>query len=90
MKTAIAMKTGRASGHAAVAEALARVLADTYTLYLQTQNFHWNAGGPHFYALRKMFEEQYGEMAEAVAEIAERLCAPSVSQHRAPMRSSAA
>lgn len=73
MKTQIAMKTGRTSARADTAEALARVLADTYTLYLKTHGFHWNVKGPHFYALHKMFEDQYREMAEAVDEIAERL-----------------
>ena len=56
-----------------VAAALSRALADTYTLYLQTHNFHWNVTGPQFYALHKMFEEQYQEMAAAVDEIAERI-----------------
>ena len=56
-----------------VAAALSRALADTYTLYLQTHNFHWNVTGPQFYSLHKMFEEQYQEMAAAVDEIAERI-----------------
>jgi len=54
-------------------EALARVLADSYTLYLQTHNFHWNVTGPHFFALHGMFEQQYTELAAAVDEIAERI-----------------
>jgi len=58
---------------AAVTEALARVLADSYTLYLQTHNFHWNVTGPHFFALHGMFEQQYTELAAAVDEIAERI-----------------
>lgn len=62
-----------ATRHQAVTAALARVLADTYTLYLQTHNFHWNVTGPYFYSLHKMFEEQYQEMAAAVDEIAERI-----------------
>lgn len=56
-----------------VAEALARVLADSYTLYLQTHNFHWNVTGPHFFALHGMFEQKYTELAAAVDEIAERI-----------------
>jgi len=56
-----------------VAESLSRVLADTYTLYLQTHNFHWNVTGPQFRELHLMFEEQYTELAGAVDEIAERI-----------------
>lgn len=54
-------------------EGLAKLLADTYTLYLKTQNFHWNVTGPHFHSLHKMFEEEYIELAAAVDEIAERI-----------------
>jgi len=57
----------------AVAEGLATLLADTYTLYLKTQNFHWNVTGPQFRALHMMFEEQYTELAAAVDEVAERI-----------------
>lgn len=56
-----------------VADELKHFLADTYALYLKTQNFHWNVKGADFYSLHKMFEEQYLELAEAVDEIAERL-----------------
>ena len=52
---------------------LSKLLADTYALYLQTQNFHWNVTGPHFRQLHLMFEEQYGQLADAVDGIAERL-----------------
>lgn len=52
---------------------LGQLLADTYLLYLKTQNFHWNVGGPHFYSLHKMFEGQYQELAEATDVIAERI-----------------
>lgn len=52
---------------------LSQVLAETYTLYLQTQNFHWNVTGPHFFALHEAFEGQYTEMAAAIDEIAEQL-----------------
>ncbi len=54
-------------------EGLAKLLADTYTLYLKTQNFHWNVTGPFFHSLHGMFEEEYTELAGAVDEIAERI-----------------
>jgi starvation-inducible DNA-binding protein len=57
----------------AIAHGLARVLADSYTLYLKTHNFHWNVTGPMFNSLHQMFEEQYTELATAVDEIAERI-----------------
>ncbi len=56
-----------------VAEGLKRLLADTYTLYLQTHNFHWNVTGPQFRELHLMFEEHYTELAIAVDDIAERI-----------------
>lgn len=56
-----------------IAASLSRLLADTYTLYLKTQGFHWNVTGPRFYDLHKLFEEQYGELAAANDEIAERI-----------------
>ena len=56
-----------------LSDGLSRLLADTYTLYLKTQNFHWNVTGQEFYALHLLFEKQYEEMAEAVDEIAERI-----------------
>ena len=52
---------------------LACLLADTYMLYLQTQNFHWNVTGPHFASLHLLFEGQYQALAEHVDEIAERI-----------------
>ncbi len=54
-------------------EALHQVLADTYALYLKTQNYHWNVTGANFKSLHVMFEEQYDELAEAVDEVAERI-----------------
>jgi len=57
----------------AIADGLARLLADTYTLYLKTHNYHWNVVGPRFRELHLMFEEQYTELATAVDEIAERI-----------------
>lgn len=52
---------------------LATLLANTYALYTMTQHCHWNVTGPEFYQLHILFEKQYGEMAEAVDEIAERI-----------------
>ncbi|MFK7730375.1 MAG: Dps family protein [Pseudomonadales bacterium] len=57
----------------AIAESLKVLLADSYTLYLQTHNFHWNVTGPQFRELHLMFEEHYTELATAVDEIAERI-----------------
>jgi starvation-inducible DNA-binding protein len=58
---------------AAVAAGLARLLADSYTLYLKTHNFHWNVTGPMFQTLHLLFEQQYTELALAVDLIAERI-----------------
>ena len=57
----------------AIADGLSRALADTYTLYLKTHNFHWNVTGPMFQTLHLMFEGQYNELALAVDAIAERI-----------------
>ena len=57
----------------AIAEGLSRLLADSYTLYLKTHNYHWNVTGPMFNTLHLMFEAQYTELAAAVDEIAERI-----------------
>ena len=62
----------------AIADDLSRVLADTYTLYLTTHNYHWNVTGPQFTSLHAMFMEQYTEMWTAVDEIAERIRALGV------------
>ncbi|WP_454722954.1 MULTISPECIES: Dps family protein [Cupriavidus] len=56
-----------------IAEGLSKLLADTYTLYLKTHNFHWNVTGPMFNTLHLMFEAQYNELALAVDSIAERI-----------------
>ena len=61
-----------------IAEGLSRLLADTYTLYLKTHNFHWNVTGPMFQTLHLMFETQYNELALAVDLIAERIRALGV------------
>ncbi|MDP3719635.1 MAG: Dps family protein [Acidobacteriota bacterium] len=58
---------------AKIAAGLSRLLADSYTLYLQTHNFHWNVTGPMFQTLHVMFETQYTELALAVDVIAERI-----------------
>ncbi len=64
-----------------ISAGLSRLLADSYTLYLKTHNFHWNVKGPLFNTLHLMFEEHYTELATAVDEIAERIRALGV---RAP------
>ena len=56
-----------------IADGLSHLLADTYTLYLKTHNFHWNVTGPMFNTLHLMFETQYTELALAVDTIAERI-----------------
>ncbi len=69
----------------AITEGLAHLLADTYTLYLKTHNYHWNVTGPMFQTLHLMFETQYNELALAVDLIAERiraLGAPAPGSYR--------
>lgn len=69
-----------------IVQGLGRLLADTYTLYLKTHNFHWNVTGPMFNTLHMMFEEQYNELAIAVDLIAERirsLGAPAPGSYKA-------
>ncbi|MFZ4665172.1 MAG: Dps family protein [Prochlorotrichaceae cyanobacterium] len=61
------------SAREAIVEGLSRLLADTYTLYLKTHNFHWNVTGPRFQSLHLMFEQQYTELALAVDSVAERI-----------------
>jgi starvation-inducible DNA-binding protein len=61
-----------------IASGLSRLLADSYTLYLKTHNYHWNVTGPMFNTLHLMFEQQYTELATAVDEIAERIRALGV------------
>jgi starvation-inducible DNA-binding protein len=64
-----------------IAAGLSKLLADSYTLYLKTHNYHWNVTGPHFGELHAMFEAQYLDLADAVDEIAERIRALG---HQAP------
>lgn len=61
-----------------IAAGLSRVMADTYSLYLKTHNFHWNVTGPMFNTLHLMFEEEYRELWNAVDLIAERIRALGV------------
>jgi starvation-inducible DNA-binding protein len=56
-----------------IADGLSHLLADSYTLYLKTHNFHWNVTGPMFQTLHLMFEMHYNELALAVDLIAERI-----------------
>jgi starvation-inducible DNA-binding protein len=79
MSMTLEIDTGiSASDRQAIAEGLSRVLADTYTLYLKTHNFHWNVTGPMFNTLHMMFETQYTELATAVDLVAERIRALGV------------
>ena len=72
--SAPAIDTGIAADERAmIAAGLSRLLADNYTLYLKTHNFHWNVTGPMFNTLHLMFEQQYNELALAVDLIAERI-----------------
>jgi len=64
-----------------VIDSLCHLLADTYLIYVKTQNFHWHVMGPYFHSFHKMFEEQYLQLALAVDEIAERIRALN---HAAP------
>ena len=76
MSTAIGIEKIVAPGNEEtqkVTEALSNVLADTFTLYLKTHNFHWNVVGPMFHTLHGMFEEQYNELWLASDAIAERI-----------------
>ena len=68
-----------------ITDGLSRLLADTYSLYLKTHNYHWNVTGPMFQTLHLMFETQYNELALAVDLIAERirsLGAPAPGSYR--------
>lgn len=56
-----------------VAEALTKVLADSYAVYLKTHGYHWNVRGPEFFALHNLLEQQYREIWEALDDVAERI-----------------
>jgi starvation-inducible DNA-binding protein len=62
-----------ANARKSLADGLSHMLADTYTLYVKTHNFHWNVTGPMFQTLHSMFESQYRALAEGADEIAERI-----------------
>lgn len=70
MKIAIGIKD---EDRQTLADELSKLLADSYTLYLKTHNFHWNVTGPMFQTLHLMFEQHYTELALAVDVIAERI-----------------
>src|SRR5574338_138810 len=81
----MAAREKRSNGEQKVIEVLGRLLADSYTLYLKTHNFHWNVRGPMFTTLHTLFEQEYTELAMAVDEIAERiraLGAPAPGSYR--------
>lgn len=61
------------AGRTKSSEALKKLLADTYTLYLKTHGYHWNVEGPHFQQLHIQFMEQYTELWTAVDDLAERI-----------------
>ncbi len=73
MATKRKTKTKEMSHSSDVASVASSLLADSYTLYLKTHNFHWNVTGPMFTTLHTLFETQYTELALAVDEIAERI-----------------
>lgn len=74
MKNNIQINTGlNEADRTEIAAGLSRLLADSYSLYLQTHNFHWNVTGPMFQTLHLMFEQHYTELALAVDLIAERI-----------------
>lgn len=66
-------KTTEIKNRSNIIDGLSCLLADTYLLYLKTQNFHWNVTGPTFISLHQMFEEQYEQLADAADVIAERI-----------------
>lgn len=64
-----------------VIKKLSIIMADTYALYLKTQNYHWHVTGPQFKALHELFEMQYQQLAEAADQVAERI---RILGHKAP------
>ncbi|WP_019217504.1 Dps family protein [Legionella tunisiensis] len=64
-----------------VVKKLSIIMADTYALYLKTQNYHWHVTGPQFKALHELFEMQYLQLAEAADQVAERI---RIMGHKAP------
>jgi starvation-inducible DNA-binding protein len=81
------LNTGISTKHREqLAAQLSRLLADSYTLYLKTHNFHWNVTGPMFQTLHSMFEVQYTELALAVDSVAERIRKLLVEAHETVIR----
>jgi len=72
-KVSKSVKPVKRTANKDVVEALSVLLADSYTLYLKTHNYHWNVTGPMFNTLHTLFETEYTELALAVDEIAERI-----------------
>ena len=75
----MATKKKTAAKPDAVVQGLNCLLADSYVLFLKTQNYHWNVKGPYFNSLHTMFEQQYQDLFAAIDEIAERLRALGVA-----------
>jgi starvation-inducible DNA-binding protein len=69
----VAKSSQKPSAQKPVVDALSALLADSYTLYLKTHNYHWNVTGPMFTTLHTLFETEYNELALAVDEVAERI-----------------
>ncbi len=73
-KSGIPIEIGiKESARKEIAKGVSKLMADTYTLYLQTHNFHWNVTGPMFQTLHLMFETHYNELWMAIDLIAERI-----------------
>src|SRR5262249_17236257 len=70
--TATSLGISHSASHQ-IAQSLAQILANTYILYVKTQNFHWNIVDERFYSLHKMLDAQYDDLAEAVDDLAERI-----------------
>lgn len=79
LKTPAAPIEAHASAH--IAQIIGQVLADTYVLYVKTQNFHWNIVDPRFYFLHEMLDDQYKALAKEVDQLAERI---RMIRHRSP------
>lgn len=73
-RPSVAANTGISPAHAeAMALVLNTLLADEHILYTKVRNYHWNIEGPSFMELHKFYEQQYGELAETIDEVAERI-----------------
>lgn len=74
LKTEMEVDIGISTEHRKqIADGLSRLLADSYYLYLKSQNYHWNVTGKLFHPLHELFQEHYEDLAEAIDEIAERI-----------------